>query len=182
MINQSLLESLPNNLPARAPVHAHLLEYSATGEGAVAWSFLFNPQVIDTNKNARYSTANVTGDLPSTEYSGPEPRTVTLNNLILDGWFDGWTKDVSNLAEGLERLTKATTDGSANAIGEAGEGFTFSSPPVLSFILGGRVVIAPCVIVSTNRSEELWYGDGRLGKATVGFTLQEVSTRDLADA
>ena len=179
MLNTALLESLPNNLQARTPVHAHLLEYSATGEGAIAWSFLWNPEEISTQKNARYSTANVIGELPSVEYSGPELRTVSLSNLILDGWFDG--KDVTDLAVGLEALTKAVMTGQANAIGEAGEGFSFASPPVLSFVLGGRVVIAPCVITATSRIETAWFGDGRIGDCTVSFTLQEVSPRDLAD-
>jgi hypothetical protein len=179
MFNKALLESLPNNLPARTPVHAHLLEYSATGEGAIAWSFLWNPEQIETQKNAKYSTANVIGGLPSVEYSGEELRTVSLSNIILEGFYDG--KDVTDLAVGLEMLTKAVTTGQTNAIGEAGDGFTFASPPVLSFVLGGRVVIAPCVVVSTSRSETAFFGDGRIADCTVSFTLQEVSTRDLVD-
>lgn len=180
MLNQALLDSLPNNLIARAPVGSHLLEYSATGEGAVAWSFLYNPEIIETQKNARYSSSPVTGELPAVEYGGPELRTVTLSNLLLEGFFDGG-KDVTDLAEGLERLTKAVVGGQANAIGEAGDGFTFASPPILSFVIGGRVVIAPCVLIATSRQETAWYGDGRIGDCKVSITLQEVSPRDLID-
>ena len=179
MRNEALFAQLPNNQHARSPVNAHLLAYSATGESAIAWSFIFPPEQIETAKNARYSTANITGGLPSLEYGGEELRTVTLSNIILEGFYDG--KDVSGVAEGLERLTKAATSGSANAIGEAGDGFSFASPPVLSFVLGGRVVIAPCVVLTTQRTETAWAGDGRVMDATVSFTLQEISTRDLVE-
>ena len=179
MRNEALLASLPNNLAARAPVNAHLLEYSATGENTVVWSFLYLPEQIETTKNARYSSANVVGELPSVEYGGAELRTVSLSNLILEGFYD--SKSVGGIAEGLERLTKAAVGGQANAIGEAGDGFTFASPPVLSFVLGGRVVIAPCVIVSTSRNESAWFGSGELADCTVSFTLQEISTRDLVE-
>ena len=177
MRNEALLASLPNNLAARAPVNAHLLEYSQTGEGAVAWSFLYNPESLTTPKNARYSSANVTGELPSVEYGGAELRTVTLSSLILEGFL---RKNVGGIVEGLERLTKAAVGGQANAIGEAGDGFTFASPPVLSFVLGGRVVIAPCVIVSTSRNE--FHGSGWVVRRRTGsITLQEISTRDLVE-
>jgi len=177
MLNRAVLDSLPNNLAARTPVNAHLLEYSATGEGAIAWSFLYNPEQISTNKAARYSSAPVQGGLPSVEFGGSELRTVSLEGLILSGWFDG--KSMSGLAEGLERLTRAAIGGATNKIGEAGDGFTFESPPVLSFMLGGRVVIAPCVVLTTNRTETAWWGDGTIAEATVGFTLQEVRAADL---
>jgi hypothetical protein len=177
MLNKALLESLPNNLPARTPVHAHLLSYSATGEDSVAWSFLYNPSSFETTKGARYSSANIIGGLPSTEYGGEEPRTVALRDILLEGYYDG--KSMAGLAEGLERLTKATIGGQANAIGEAGDGFTFDSPPILSFVLGGRVVIAPCVLVSCSRIETAFFGDGTCADATVSMELREVSVRDL---
>lgn len=179
MRNEALFAQLPNNLPARAPVHAHLLQYSATGEGAVAWSFIYAPESFTTTKNARYTASNIVGGLPATEYGGEELRTVTMSGLIVDGYYDG--KNLSGVIEGLERLTKAAVGGQANAIGEAGDGFTFASPPVLSFVLGGRVVIAPCVLVSTSRQEVSWFGDGSCADATIDMTLQEVSVRDLVE-
>jgi hypothetical protein len=177
MLNRTLLQQQPAARAAQTPVRAYLMEYSANGEGAIAWSFLYNPEEISTSKDAQYATSPTMGALPSTSYSGPDLRTVQLDNLVLDGWFNG--RSMGKLAEGLERLTLAKTSGSAGAIGEPGSAFTYQTPPVLSFVMGGRTVIAPCVIVSTNRKETAWFGDGAIAVATVGFTLREVSRSDL---
>lgn len=176
-IDTATLATLPDSERATTPVRCYLMEYSPNGEAKPLWQFLYNPESISTDKNARYSESPVMGALPTTTYSGPDSRIVELKDLILDGWHDG--KSVAPLAEGLERLTLATTQGATNGVGEPGDGFTFTPPPVLSFVMGGRTVIAPCVVTATSRRETGWGAGGEIVVARVSFTLKEISKADL---
>ena len=169
MLNERVLATLPNagETVLGSSINAQLIEWAEgelEAETSILWEFLYNPEIIQYSVRARYAEIAGLGQrVPHQQYQHSDGLSLTITNLRLDGWWRG--KIVQPLADGLIALTKASED---------------QHPPILSFVLAGRTVIAPCVLTQVSISESAWAASGQATVATADLTFQEVH-RDSID-
>ena len=162
MLNERILASLPNSGPTvlGSSVDCQLIQWSEgqlEAEQSILWEFLYLPETISYSVRVEYAElSGLSQHVPHQQYQNTGGRTLTLANLRLDGWWRG--KVVQPLTEGLLALTRVTKD---------------EHPPILSFVLAGRTVIAPCVLTSIDITETAWAASGEATVATATLTLVE---------
>lgn len=163
MLNERVLAVLPNSGETiqGSTVSAQLLQWfqgELEASTAPLWEFLYNPQTIHYSVRANYAElAGLSQNIPHQQYQNSEGARLTLSNLVLDGWWRG--KVVQPLVNGLVSLTRASQD---------------EHPPIMSLVLSGRTVLAPCVLTSVDVVESAWAASGEATVASVNLTLLEV--------
>lgn len=163
MLNERILASLPSAGPSvsSASVQTQLVQWVSSdieSQSAVLWEFLYNPSRIQYSVSAQYAELAGLGiQTPHQQYQYSSGKLLTLSELLLDGWWRG--RVVQPLIDQIASLTEASDSG---------------SPPVLSLVMAGRTVIAPCVLTRVTVTESAWASSGASTVATVSLTLQEI--------
>lgn len=137
-----------------------------TGE-AKDIEFMFNPTELDFTRAIRWdSDVGNRGStlLPKVNFSGVEPYSFTLQNLL----FDTYEKKTSVITEYIDNIKKGAT---ARATGNA-------RPPV--YVLTWHDTYFHCVMTSLNYKLTLFLADGTPVKAIVNISMQEVDPATLA--
>ena len=145
---------------------AKLMVYSDPSGQAKDIEFMFNPSELDFTRqiNWNHDVGNRgTTLLPKVNFSGVEPYSFTLQNLL----FDTYETKKSVLKEYIDNIKKGATARS-NAR---------TRPPV--YILTWRDSYFHCVITSLNYRLTLFLPDGTPVKASVNIGLQEVDPNNL---
>lgn len=168
MLNERILSSLPNagSSVSSATVQTQLVQWVSSdieSLSAVLWEFLYNPSQIQYSVSAQYAELAGQGiQTPHQQYQYSSGKLLTLTDLLLDGWWRG--KVVQPLVDQLASLMRASDSG---------------SPPILSLVMAGRTVIAPCVLTRVSVTETAWASSGASTVATVSLTLQEIHNDSL---
>ncbi|HEY9735493.1 MAG TPA: hypothetical protein V6D06_04395 [Trichocoleus sp.] len=163
--NQTVLDGLPDgDYSTAAQTECFLIEYaSGEAEAAVArlWTFLYNPSLLSYSREARYAEAATYGAVvPQQQYQNSTGKTLELQNIVIDGWWHG--KSVMPLLEGLDALIEVRQSEDQQA------------PPIMSLVMGDRVVLAPCILTRITVRESGWLAGGAAARATADLTLLEV--------
>jgi uncharacterized membrane protein YgcG len=140
---------------------AKLIVYSDPSGGAKDIEFMFNPTALDFTRQVRWDRDvgnRGTTLLPKVNFSGVEPYSFTLQNLL----FDTYEKKTSVLKDYIDNIKKGAT-ARANS---------HSRPPV--YILTWHDSYFHCVMTSLNYKLTLFLADGTPVKAIVNITLEEV--------
>lgn len=170
MFNQAVLDSLPaGTYSTAAQEPCYLLEYASgqqEAEAAKLWQFLYNPVQIEYSREARYAEVPTQGvRVPQQQFQHSTGKTLNLSGLVLDAWWMG--KSVQPLVDGLDTLIEASIEEQQY------------SPPVLSFVMGSRTVLAPCVLQRVTVKENGWLAGGQVARASVDLVLLEVPSEDI---
>jgi Contractile injection system tube protein len=140
---------------------AKLIVHSDPSGGAKDIEFMFNPTELDFTRRIRWDSDvgnRGTSLLPKVNFSGVEPYSFTLQNLL----FDTYEKKTSVLTEYIDNIKKGAT-ARTNA---------HSRPPV--YILTWHDSYFHCVMTSLNYRLTLFLADGTPVKAIVNIALEEV--------
>jgi Contractile injection system tube protein len=140
---------------------AKLIVYSDPSGGAKDIEFMFNPTELDFTRGIRWDSDvgnRGTSLLPKVNFSGVEPYSFTLQNLL----FDTYEKKTSVLKEYIDNIKKGAT-ARTNA---------HARPPV--YVLTWHDTYFHCVMTSLNYRLTLFLSDGTPVKAIVNISLQEV--------
>ncbi|MEH1959996.1 MAG: hypothetical protein V7L05_08975 [Nostoc sp.] len=140
---------------------ATLLVHSNSIGQAEPIEFMFNPSELDFTRRIiwNYDIGNRgTTLLPKVNFSGVEPYSFTLQNLL----FDTYEKKTSVLEEYIDNIKKGATACSN----------TLTRPPVYTLSWGCDYF--HCVMTSLNYRLTLFLPDGTPVKAIVNIGLQEV--------
>lgn len=143
---------------------AKLVVYSDPSGDAEDIEFMFNPTELDFTRTIRWdSDVGNRGNslLPKVNFSGVEPYSFTLQNLL----FDTYEQKTSVVEEYIENIKKGAT---ARADAHA-------RPPV--YILTWEDTYFHCVMTSLNYRLTLFLSDGTPVKAIVNISLQEVDPK-----
>lgn len=170
MFNQAVLDSLPSGTYSTAAQEpCYLLEYASgqqEAEAAKLWQFLYNPVQLEYSREARYAEVPTQGvRVPQQQFQHSTGKTLNLSGLVLDAWWMG--KSVQPLVDGLDTLIEASIEEQQY------------SPPVLSFVMGSRTVLAPCVLQRVTVKENGWLAGGQVARASVDLVLLEVPSEDI---
>jgi hypothetical protein len=146
---------------------AKLIVHSDPSGGAKDIEFMFNPSELDFTRQIKWHSDpgnRGTTLLPKVNFSGVEPYSFTLQNLL----FDTYEKKTSVLKDYIDNIKKgATAKTSANA-----------RPPV--YILTWHDTYFHCVVTSLNYRITLFLSDGTPVKAIVNISLQEVDPENFS--
>jgi Contractile injection system tube protein len=145
---------------------AKLMVHSDPSGNAKDIEFMFNPKELDFTRQIVWDRDlgnRGTTLLPKVNFSGVEPYSFTLQNLL----FDTYEKKKSVLKEYIDNIKKGATARS-NA---------HSRPPV--YILTWHDSYFHCVMTNLNYRLTLFLSDGTPVKAIVNITLEEVDPEDL---
>ena len=145
---------------------AKLIVHSDPSGQAKDIEFMFNPSELDFTRqvNWDYDVGNRgTTLLPKVNFSGVEPYSFTLQNLL----FDTYETKKSVLKEYIDNIKKGATARSSNR----------TRPPV--YILTWQDSYFHCVMTSLNYRLTLFLPDGTPVKAIVNIGLQEVDPKIL---
>lgn len=143
---------------------ARLVVYSDPSGDAEDIEFMFNPTELDFTRTIRWnSDVGNRGNslLPKVNFSGVEPYTFTLQNLL----FDTYETKTSVVEEYIENIKKGAT---ARTTAHA-------RPPV--YVLTWEDTYFHCVMTSLNYRLTLFLSDGTPVKAIVNISLQEVDPK-----
>jgi Contractile injection system tube protein len=146
---------------------AKLMVHSDPSGQAKDIEFMFNPSELDFTRQIAWDRDlgnRGTTLLPKVNFSGVEPYSFTLQNLL----FDTYEKKTSVLKDYIDNIKKGAT-ARANA---------HSRPPV--YILTWHDSYFHCVMTSLNYKLTLFLADGTPVKAIVNISLEEVDPEDLA--
>ena len=146
---------------------AKLIVHSDPSGQAKDIEFMFNPSELDFTRqvNWNYDVGNRgTTLLPKVNFSGVEPYSFTLQNLL----FDTYETKKSVLKEHINNIKKGATARS-NAR---------TRPPV--YILTWNDSYFHCVMTSLNYRLTLFLPDGTPVKAIVNIGLQEVDPKNIS--
>lgn len=147
-------------------VKAKLMVHSDPSGQAKDIKFMFNPTELDfTRQVIWHSDVGNRGTtlLPKVNFSGVEPYTITLQNLL----FDTYEIKQSVLTKYIDNIKKGATSRSN----------TLSRPPV--YILTWRKSYFHCVMTSLNYKLTLFLADGTPVKAIVNIGLREVDPESM---
>lgn len=145
---------------------AKLMVYSDPSGQAEDIEFMFNPSELDFTRRIIWSSDignRGTTLLPKVNFSGVEPYSFTLQNLL----FDTYEKKTSVLKEYINNIKKGATARSN----------TLTRPPV--YILTWHDSYFPCVMTSLNYRLTLFLADGTPVKAIVNIALEEVDPENI---
>ncbi len=146
---------------------AKLMVHSDPSGQAKDIEFMFNPSELDfTRRVLWHSDVGNRGStlLPKVNFSGVEPYSFTLQNLL----FDTYEKKTSVIKEYIDNIKKGATARSS----------TLTRPPV--YILTWQDSYFHCVMTSLNYKLTLFLADGTPVKAIVNIALQEVDPEDMS--
>ena len=144
---------------------AKLIVHSDPSGQAKDIEFMFNPSELDFTRQVKwdYDVGNRgTTLLPKVSFSGVEPYSFTLQNLL----FDTYETKKSVLKEYIDNIKKGATARSN----------TRTRPPV--YILTWQDSYFHCVMTSLNYKLTLFLPDGTPVKAIVNIGLQEVDPKN----
>ncbi|MEH2289784.1 CIS tube protein [Nostoc sp.] len=148
-------------------VKAKLMVHSDPSGQAKDIEFMFNPSELDfTRQVIWHSDIGQRGStlLPKVNFSGVEPYSFTLQNLL----FDTYEKKTSVLKEYIDNIKKGATARST----------ALTRPPV--YILTWQDSYFHCVMTSLNYRLTLFLADGTPVKAIVNISLREVDPEDMS--
>lgn len=148
-------------------VKAKLLVHSDPSGQAKDIKFMFNPTELDfTRQVIWHSDVGNRGStlLPKVNFSGVEPYTITLQNLL----FDTYEIKQSVLKMYINNIKKGVTARST----------TLTRPPV--YILTWKKSYFHCVMTCLNYKLTLFLPNGTPVKAIVNIGLQEVDPESVA--
>jgi hypothetical protein len=143
-----------------------LMVYSDLSGQAKDIQFMFNPSELDFTRQIAWDRDlgnRGTTLLPKVNFSGVEPYSFTLQNLL----FDTYEKKTSVLKEYIDNIKKGAT----------ARNNAHSRPPV--YILTWHDSYFHCVMTSLNYKLTLFLSDGTPVKAIVNIALEEVDPEDL---
>ena len=143
---------------------AKLIVHSDPSGQAKDIEFMFNPSELDFTRQVHwdYELGNRgTTLLPKVNFSGVEPYSFRLPNLL----FDTYEKKTSVLKKHIDNIKKGVT-------AKSGER---TRPPVYVFTWHDSYF--PCVMTSLNYRLTLFLPDGTPVKAIVNIELQEVDPK-----
>jgi Contractile injection system tube protein len=146
---------------------AKLIVHSDPSGGAKDIEFMFNPTELDFTRGIRWDSDvgnRGTSLLPKVNFSGVEPYSFTLQNLL----FDTYEKKTSVLKEYIDNIKKGAT-ARTNA---------HARPPV--YVLTWHDTYFHCVMTSLNYKLTLFLADGTPVKAIVNIGLEEVDPENIA--
>lgn len=146
---------------------AKLMVHSDPSGQAKDIEFMFNPSELDFTRRIIWDSdvgSRGTTLLPKVNFSGVEPYSFTLQNLL----FDTYEKKTSVLKEYINNIKKGATARSN----------TLTRPPV--YILTWHDSYFHCVMTSLNYRLTLFLADGTPVKAIVNIALQEVDPENIA--
>ena len=146
---------------------AKLIVHSDPSGQAKDIEFMFNPSELDFTRQVSwdYNVGNRgTTLLPKVNFSGVEPYTFTLQNLL----FDTYETKKSVLKEHIDNIKKGAT----------ARGSKRTRPPV--YILTWHDSYFHCVMTSLNYRLTLFLPDGTPVKAIVNIGLQEVDPKNIS--
>ncbi|MBH8576658.1 hypothetical protein I8752_27450 [Nostocaceae cyanobacterium CENA369] len=146
---------------------AKLIVHSDPSGQAKDIEFMYNPSELDFTRRIIWDSD--VGDrgttlLPKVNFSGVEPYSFTLKNLL----FDTYEKKTSVLKEYIDNIKKGATARSN----------TLTRPPV--YILTWHDSYFHCVMTSLNYRLTLFLADGTPVKAIVNIALEEVDPENIA--
>ena len=144
---------------------AKLIVHSDPSGQAKDIEFMFNPSELDFTRQVKwdYDVGNRgTTLLPKVNFSGVEPYSFTLQNLL----FDTYETKKSVLKEYIDNIKKGATARSS----------TRTRPPV--YILTWQDSYFHCVMTSLNYRLTLFLPNGTPVKAIVNIGLQEVDPKN----
>jgi hypothetical protein len=147
---------------------AKLMVHSTLGGNAQDIEFMFNPTELDFSRQiAWHSSRGNRGTtlLPKVNFSGVEPYTFTLQNLL----FDTYEQKESVLKKYIDNIKLGATAKSSDS--------TRSRPPV--YVLTWHDKYFHCVMTSLNYRLTLFLPDGTPVKAIVNIGLQEVDPENM---
>ncbi|MEH2247652.1 CIS tube protein [Nostoc sp.] len=145
---------------------AKLIVHSDPSGQAKDIEFMFNPSELDFTRRIIWDSDvgnRGTTLLPKVNFSGVEPYSFTLQNLL----FDTYEKKTSVLKEYINNIKKGATARSN----------TLTRPPV--YILTWHDSYFHCVMTSLNYRLTLFLADGTPVKAIVNIALQEVDPENI---
>ena len=145
---------------------AKLIVHSDPSRQAKDIEFMFNPSELDFTRQIKwdYDVGNRgTTLLPKVNFSGVEPYSFTLQNLL----FDTYEQKTSVLKKYIDNIKKGATARSKE----------LTRPPV--YILTWQDSYFHCVMTSLNYRLTLFLADGTPVKAIVNIGLQEVDSKNL---
>ncbi|MEH1841124.1 MAG: hypothetical protein V7L20_20785 [Nostoc sp.] len=145
---------------------AKLIVHSDPSGQAKDIEFMFNPSELDFTRRVNWNSdtgSRGTTLLPKVNFSGVEPYSFTLQNLL----FDTYEKKTSVLKEYINNIKKGAT----------ARNNTLSRPPV--YILTWHDSYFHCVMTSLNYRLTLFLADGTPVKAIVNIGLEEVDPENL---
>jgi hypothetical protein len=148
-------------------VKAKLLVHSDLSGLAQDINFMFNPTELDfTRQVIWHSDIGNRGStlLPKVNFSGVEPYTITLQNLL----FDTYELKLSVLDTYINNIKQGVTSHSTD----------LTRPPV--YILTWNQSYFHCVMTCLNYKLTLFLPDGTPVKAIVNIGLQEVDSGNMA--
>jgi Contractile injection system tube protein len=146
---------------------AKLEVYSDPGGNAEDIEFMFNPTELEFTRRILWDSDvgnRGTTLLPKVNFSGVEPYSFTLKNLL----FDTYEEKKSVLKEYVDNIKKGATS-RANA---------HTRPPV--YILIWQDKYFHCVMTNLNYRLTLFLPDGTPVKAIVNISLEEVDPETLS--
>lgn len=146
---------------------AKLLVHSDPSGQAKDIEFMFNPTELDFTRRIIWdSDVGNRGStlLPKVNFSGVEPYSFTLKNLL----FDTYEQKKSVLKEYINNIKKGATARSNS----------HTRPPV--YILTWRDSYFHCVMTSLNYRLTLFLADGTPVKAIVNIALEEVDPENIS--
>ena len=146
---------------------AKLIVHSDPSGQAKDIEFMFNPSELDFTRQVKwdYDVGNRgTTLLPKVNFSGVEPYSFTLQNLL----FDTYETKKSVLKEYIDNIKKGAT----------ARGSKRTRPPV--YILTWQDSYFHCVMTSLNYRLTLFLPNGTPVKAIVNIGLQEVDPKNLS--
>ena len=148
-------------LPSMRLEKAKLIVSSDLTGDAKDIKFMFNPSELDFTRVVHWaSNVGHRGStlLPKVNFSGVEPYSFTLQNLL----FDTYEKKISVLTEYIDNIKKGATARSSIK----------TRPPV--YILTWHDTYFYCVMTNLNYKLTMFLSDGTPVKALVNISLQEV--------
>jgi hypothetical protein len=131
---------------------------------------LFNPREYSIAKTNAWTFKPVIGaDKPKGQYGGGNPRTLTLNGLLLDASLvkGGTIRDIVEKLFGLMGTPSGSSGGAASA-----------APPFVTFAWG-RNVTFKAVITSLTVAYKLFQPNGDPIRADVNMALTEAETSEV---
>ena len=141
-------------------------------EGGETIPVLFNPREYSIAKTNAWTFKPVVGStVPPAQYGGGNPRTLTLNGLLLDKSLAGPNGNVKAIVEKLFGLM-ATASG-------AGAGGADAVPPFVTFAWGANVTFK-AVITSLTVAYKLFQPNGDPIRADVNMALTEAEQTEVA--
>ncbi len=146
---------------------AKLIVHSKLSGNPQDIEFMFNPTELAFSRQVYWNSERgnrSTTLLPKVNFSGVEPYTFTLQNLL----FDTYEKKTSVLTEHINNIKEGVT---ATAT-------TITRPPV--YILTWHDTYFHCVMTNLNYRLTLFLPDGTPVKAIVDISLQEVDPKLLS--